>query len=1025
MAQSSIKGIVMDESGEPVIGASVIVVGTTTGTITSMNGQFSIGVIPANAKKIKVSYIGMVTQILDIKPNMTITLKDASQSLDEVVVVAYGTTSSRNLTGAISSVKGDAIKNVPGPSVDEMLQGRASGVMISSTSSSVGTTPIINIRGVSSISNSTTPLYVVDGMIISTDATSSTRQNPLSDINSADIKSIEILKDAAATALYGSRAANGVIIITTNSGSKGKTKISYNGSYTISAVTGMVDPMNAEEYTELKNLGVSNTAARSADPNFYKKYCYGLMYDGDGKVVDTSWKDYLFQTGNIMNHDINVSGGTDDASYYISTGIMNQDGITVGDEFDRYSFKANTTFKATEWLKGGFNASYANTQQKNVDSGYGTGVFSINGFSRLAAILPPNIPAYNEDGAAYMDNGKYLGYGNNNIGCTYYNPLSYIDSQASRMENNRIIASGYLELTPIKGLSIKSQYGIDWFITNSTTMYSPNGGDGYSSGGNLYAYATTRKTWTWTNTANYHFDIDKDHHFGLTAGIEAQEMKLRRRYYTGTTLADPDMIYEEAPYLTYSSDASTNLRQNRSIVSYLGRVSYNYKYRYYLEGSFRRDGLSSLGDKWGNFWGVSASWRLSDEKFFNPLKDVFSDLRLKASYGIVGNTNVSTYAATSTYSSSYYNGNGTYYPSSIADANLGWEQTGKTDIGITGRIANNWNFELTYFKSVSKNLILNSSQAYSTGIPGSKITTNLGKAQNEGVEFSLGGTILKKGKFTWDTNFNFTFVKNKVLKLEDDIVESGTGTANITVEGKSMAQLYLYPTAGIDPTTGRRIVLLNDDNGNPTREALLVYTLGGGGAAVYDKTTGAKLDLADWAPHIAGNTKPSYYGGWTNNFSYKGWDATLFFQFSGGNKIYNGMKATMSDMRFWNNTKDVYKHIWRKEGDNTTYAKPEVNDNYSNGSACAISEWAENGDYIRLKNLTIGYTFNTKKWPKKIGISQLKLYASSTNLFCITGYSGMDPEINSRADIANTASGIDKNTTPLTKTYSFGINLTF
>lgn len=288
----------------------------------------------------------------------------------------------------------------------------------------------------------------------------------------------------------------------------------------------------------------------------------------------------------------------------------------------------------------------------------------------------------------------------------------------------------------------------------------------------------------------------------------------------------------------------------------------------------------------------------------------------------------------------------------------------------------------------------------------------------------MGGNILHINGFSWDSSVNFTFVKNKVLELESDIIEDGTGANNITTEGLSMAQLYVYPTAGVDPETGRRVVLLDDANGNATREALLVYTYGQG-ASVYDRTTGEALDIDDWNPHIMGNTKPTYYGGWTNNFSWKGWDATLFFQFSGGNKIYNGMKATMSDMRFWNNSTDVYKTIWRQPGDVSDYAKPEVNDNYSNGSANPISDFIENGDYLRLKNLVIGYTFNTKNWSKKIGISQLRLYATATNLFCITGYSGMDPEINSRADSSNTISGIDKNTAPLTRTYSFGVNLSF
>ena len=1021
MAQTSVKGTVIDENGEPVIGASIVVVGTTTGTVTSFDGSFLLSV-PEGGKQVQISYVGMVSQTLNIKPNMSVTLVSDSQDLDEVVVVAYGTTSVKNLTGAISSVKGDDIKAVPGPSVDAMLQGRASGVMISTTSSSVGVAPVINIRGVSSISNSTTPLYVVDGMIISTSTTSSTRQNPLSDINSADIKSIEILKDAAATALYGSRAANGVIMITTNSGSKGKAKISYQGQYSWAKATNFIETMNAEQYVELKNMAVSNTAARVSDSGYYDSYKYGLMYNDDGSLVDTDWEDLLFQTGGIMTHDISVSGGTDDVTYYISTGIMNQDGITVNDEFDRYSFKANTTFKATNWLKGGFNASYTNTTQKNVDGGYGSGVYNINGFSRLAVIMPPNIPAYNSDGTAYMDSEPYLGYGNNSIRCSYYNPMAYIDSQYSKMENDRVIASGYLELTPIEGLSIKSQYGIDWFITNSTSFYSPLGGDGYSDGGDLYYYYTTRKTWTWTNTINYNFDIKNDHHFGVTVGMEAQEMKYRRNYFYGEGLSDEEMMYAQASFLSYGGSGA---RENRSMVSYLGRLSYNYNYKYYLEGSFRRDGLSSLGNKWGNFWGVSASWRISDEGFFEPLKNFFSDARFKVSYGIVGNTNVDTYAAISTYSSTYYNGTGGYYLSAIADGNLGWESTAKTDVGITGQIKDRWNFELTYFNSESKDLILDSSQSYSTGIPDASITTNLGKARNRGVELSFGGLVMSKGDFSWDSSINFTFVKNKVLELEDDIVEDGTGTANITVEGKSMGQLYVYPTAGIDPETGRRIVLLDDEDGNPTVKALLVYTYGYGGAQVYDYETGEELDISDWNPHIWGNTKPTYYGGWNNTFRWKNWDATVFFQFSGGNKIYNGMKATTSDMRFWNNSTDVYENIWRNEGDNATYAKAELNDNYSNGSANAISDWVENGDYLRMKNLVIGYSFDTKNWSKKIGISQLRIFASATNLFCITGYSGMDPEISSRSDIANTASGIDKNSTPLTKTYSIGVNLQF
>lgn len=1029
LAQNTIKGVVLDDTDEPIIGASVLVVGTTAGSITDIRGNFAIQA-PADAKQVKVSYIGMKSTTASITSNMRIVLTSDSQDLDEVVVVAYGTTSSRNLTGAVSSIKGDAIKNIPGTSVDGMLQGRASGVMISTPSSSVGTAPIINIRGVSSISNSTNPLYVVDGMIFTMDATSNTRQNPLADLNSTDIKSIEILKDAAATALYGSRAANGVILITTHSQVQGKAKVSYSGGYTATTATKMVESLNAEDYTNFKNLSVQNTADRLNDAGFYDRWKYGLQYythesgvyatseQGLG-YADTKWSDLLFQTGQIVNHDINVSGGNEQASYYISTGIMDQDGITIGDKFKRYSFKANSNFTMAPWLKGGFNATYSNTIQTNVDNGFGSNAYAINGFSRLAAILPPNITAYNSDGSPYHT-AQYLGRGNNNVNCTYYNPMTYIDTQEFSMENNRVIASGFLQMNPIEGLTIKSQYGVDWFFTNSYTLYSPNGGDGYASGGNAYLYTTTRKTWTWTNTASYNFSY-KEHNFNAMIGMEAQEMQYRRKYTAASTLSDQEMIYPEAPYTAYTGSGA---RSERAMVSYLSRLGWNWKYRYYVEASIRRDGLSSLGTKWGNFWGASASWRISDEAFFEPIRGILSDVRFKASYGIVGNTNVENYAAISTYSSDYYNGIGTYYLSKIADPKLGWEQTAKTDIGITGQIANRYNFEVTYFRSDSKNLILNSSQAYSTGIPSAEIVTNLGKAQNIGVEISIGGTLIESKNFSWDSNLNVTFVQNKVTELESDIVENAVGAANITVEGKSMAQLYLYPTAGIDPESGRRIVLLDDENGEATRKALLVYTYGTG-AAVYDIHTGDRLDINDWNPHIMGGTKPTWYGGWSNNFRYKSWDLTLFFQFSGGNKIYNGMKATMSDMRFWNNTTDVLTEAWRTTGDQATFAKPEFNDNYSNGSANPISDWVERGDYLRLKNLSVGYTFNTRNWPKQIGISSLRLYAATTNLFCLTGYSGMDPEINSRADNANLISGIDKNTTPLTRTYTVGLNVSF
>lgn len=1022
MAQErTVTGVVIANSdGEPIIGASVVVSGTAIGSATDIDGRFEIKGVPADKKELTVSYIGFTTRSVNISnKTMTIMLESETEDLDEVVVVAYGTVKSKSLTSSIASVKGEAIKDVPGNSVDGMLQGRAAGVMISTPGSNVGEAPVINIRGVASITSSTTPLYVVDGMPINTENISSaTNFNPIADINPADIKSIDILKDAAATAMYGSRAAAGVVLITTKNGqSSGKAKLTYDFAYNWNVPTEFTKTMTAEEYVEIKTLGRINSGYETADGD----HMYNLMKDAQGNVISTNWSDLLFRNGNAQNHNLNVSGGNDKSQYYVGVGYQTQEGIAVNDDYKRFSFKGNATIKANKWIKLGLNTSYTNSSVNNVDAGRGSGLYSINGFSRMSLILPPNVPIYNEDGTPFVRAGHYVGSGNNKFNVSYYNPATYLNSQFSESVNNRVLVNGYMEYNPVKGLVFKSQYGMDWTYMNGATFRSPDGGDGYASGGTSGIYSSRQEIWTWTNTANYNYSLKK-HHIDLLAGVEATETTLRSTYRGGTTLADPNMQYVEANYLTWTGSGSRN---QSSMFSYITRAAYDWGNRYYLTANWRRDGLSKLGTKWGNFWGVSGAWRLSDEKFMKSTKSWLSDLKLKASYGVVGNASVGFYASRSLYGSSYYNGAASYRPNNYNDAKLGWEQTGTFDVGFSAAIlGGRVNLDVDYFYSKSKDLILATPIAYSAGIydanNGSAISTNLGKAMNRGLEFSLSGTVMQRGKFSWNSTFNVSFVHNKVLELAEDILEDVAGY-NITTEGLSMAQLYVYPTSGIDKETGRRIVDLVDGT-----QAALVYK---GGAHYYryvdGKITDEEVKSSLWQPIIAGNTKPTYYGGWTNNFKYGRWDATVFFQFSGGNKIYNGTKATASDQRFWNNSKDYYDNCWRKPGDKAIYAKPEYSDNTSNGSANAISDWVENGDYLRLKNIALGYTFDTKGIQKTLGISGIRLYAQATNLFCLTGYTGMDPEVNTLAYKANTGSGIDKNTTPLTRTYTFGVNVSF
>ena len=1021
-AQDVLKGRVLDErTEEPIIGAAIQIKGTRNAAVTDINGQFSITLAGKSPYTLVVTYTGYNQQdleVYDATSAVDIYIRENSRLLNEVVVVGYGVAKSRDVISSISSISKEKLEGVTGHSIDNLLEGKAAGVMISTAGSQVGSAPVINIRGVASITSSVTPLYVVDGVPINTsDIASNTDYNPVADINPADIKSIDILKDAAASAMYGSRAAAGVVLITTNSGYAGKTKLTYDFNLGFNSATKLLEPLTAQEFTDIKNRGWLNNGG---DPN---KLPYATMTDSQGRIVSTNWVDLIFRTGISQNHNLNVQGGNDKGTYYLSSSYTSQEGITVDAKYDRFSFKGNGTYNLNKYVKVGFNSGYTYSKIHTADDSRGGSLSAMGGLTRLAYVDLPNVPAYNDDGSIYRSAiaPQNLGKGNNAIEVFYYNAMGLIDGgQYAESKTHRVLANGYVDITPIKGLTLKSLYGIDWTLVQNESFSTPLHGGGYPDGRSNTGTSSLR-SWTWTNTADYTFDIKK-HHFDILVGVEASENKRNTVSRTGTTLSNPDQMYVEAPYITYSGSGNI---QESSMFSYISRLTYDWNSRYYLTANWRRDGLSKLGRKWGNFYGLSGAWRISDERFFRSLREdgIFDDLKLKLSYGIVGNANVDWYASKSVYSASTYNGDVSYVSSGINDPDLGWEQTATTDIGFSASLfKGRLTVDVDYFYSKSKDLILNASQAYSTGIVGASISTNLGKTRNTGIELSVGGDIIRKKKFSWNSTLNISFVSNKVLELADDIISG----SNITTEGYSLAQLYTYPTDGIDPQTGRRVVLIKRADGGYDRQ-LLIYKYGQGGAQIYemDGETKSKYTLSDWKPEISGNTKPTYYGGWSNTIHYKNWDVNLNFHFSGGNKILNSMRATLSDGRMWSGCKEWYDNIWQQPGDHAKYAKASYNDNYSNGTANPISDLIENGDFIRLQSLAISYNFKTRRWPKALGITSFRLYAQVQNLFCITGYSGFDPEINSYYNDANLRSGIDSNTTPLTRTISFGANISF
>ncbi len=973
----------------------------------------------------QISYIGMQTAEVAIAPNIRVILKTDSKALDEVVVVAYGTQSARTVTASVSTVRADALKDVPSVSFDQMLQGRASGVSITTPSAGVGQAPIVRVRGVNSITSGTSPLYVVDGVPIESGNLSYlANANALADINPADIVSMDVLKDAAAAALYGSRAANGVILITTKQGQSGKVKVSYDGFVGFSNATDFYEMMNAQEYVDFKNLAVKNrygTDELSLTTGYVSPYgnkAFNMMKDANGNYVDTDWKDAAFQNGLSQSHSVAVSGGSDKVRYYLSGNYTTQEGIVKGDKYDRLGVKANINVQATDWLKVGMNTNVTTGTTSYVDAARRGSNFAVGGFPRLALINAPNLPMYNEDGTPYYL-AQGLGYGGNTVFSTFSNPAAILSlGNGLSSDVTRFIGVFYAEATPLKGLSLKTQYGVDYARIEEQRFWSPLHGDGVNSKGLANAYNTKNNRWTWTNTATYNFSLGQNN-FNLLAGTEASERNNSRWTAQRKDLQDDKFVVFQGPFGSATAGGSLS---NNTMVSYFGRINYDYASKYIVSLNYRRDGYSALSEKnrWGNFGGVSAAWRVSEEGFFKPLRNVVDDLKIKGSYGVVGNTDIYDYASKSFYSSYNYGINGTYGLAQIADPNLKWESSEKYSIGFNARLLDRISVDFDYYYTKSSDLILDVPQSPSKGIPGNIITTNAGKMKNSGIELTVSTDVIRNSQFTWETSFNITTNKNKVISLADGVENilkgdnGGLEITNITVPGKSIGRLYLYPTAGVDPKSGRRVFITPEGD-----RTLLMFEKGGW---FYEDGTEY---AGEFEPVDCGNTLPTWYGGWTNNFKYKGFDLSLFFQFSGGNKIYNGTKASVSDMRYWNNSKDVYKKYWTPERTHAEYPMPIYGDNYSNGSALPISDLVEKGDYLRLKNVSLGYTFNTKNWSKAVGISALRLYVQAQNLFVITGYSGMDPETLTNVESATLSGGTDKNTLPQARTYTIGVNLTF
>jgi TonB-linked SusC/RagA family outer membrane protein len=1038
LAQRTITGKVTDDKGKPVANVSVIIKGTTTGTTSKEDGSYSISV-PANARTLIFSSVDMSTieRPIGSQSVIDVRLTAEDKTLTEVVVTGYGTQRKKEVTGNIATVKGTSIANKPIQSFDQALAGRAAGVQITVPNGVLNTPPVFRIRGTNSISLSSYPLIVVDGVPSPTGDFSATSAagNALASINPNDIESIDIAKDAAATAIYGSRAANGVVFITTKKGKSGKAKVSYNASVSWTNVYGVPEVLNAQEYTTYKNRAAANNggvnSTNPAGPNYVN---FSLATDANGNTIDTKWADYVYRQGFSHDHNLNVSGGNDNTTYYFSAGFSDQQGILRKNDFIRKNILFNVESKVNNFLTVGGKISYSNELNlaANSSGSLAGEAFATTGLGRIALVNAPNVSPYKNDGSYNIENpaANSVGRMNNSVTVGFYNPVTVLDLNRQNSETNHIQSNAFIQIKPVKWLTLKTMYGIDYLLVDNETFLNPIHGDGFTATGSASSTVGKFKRWTWTNTAQFDYSIRSEHNISALVGTEQDRRTNIGFGLNRQTLSDPTFTVIQAGFVTPNT-AGLAYGENYLLSSF-GRINYDFNKKYFLSGNIRKDEYSAFASKSAIFWGASAGWEVSKENFWETsgLNNVIRNFRLRGSYGKVGNTaGIGDYVIYSSYGSGLYGGNPTLIFNFAGNPNLQWETSTKIDVGTSfSLLKDRIQIEATRYYNDIKDLILNVPQAPSAGVPNS-IPTNIGTMYNKGWEFTITGTPFRGKDFTWTSSLNATTNKNEVTSLAPGLTEilsatSGLETVSRTAVGYSLGYLWLVRNGGVDPQSGKRILL--NKNGDPVLYQFYVPA----GQFQWSNPDGTQYRENGVAAGITqakdgvmyGSTIPKVYGGWDNTFRYKDFDLSVLLTYQLGFYVYYGTNAGLHDQRFWNNAKDVLT-AWNKPGDITTVPKPVYLDNISNGSGLPMSYNAFKGDFVKVKNVTLSYTLPAKIIGKA-KMSSARIFVSGQNLAIITDYPGPDPEVSSNGN-GNTNQGIDRNTIANGRTFVIGLNVSF
>lgn len=1014
----TVKGVVTsEEDGLPIVGASVLVKGTTQGTITDVDGNFMISGVKADSKTLIVSFVGMKSKEVAIKKGeLKIVMKSDAEVLDEVMVVAYGTVKKSAFTGSATVVDQDKIKS-PAVSFDKSLAGQVSGVQVMSNSGQPGSGTSFRIRGSGSLKASNEPLYVIDGVATTSTEYSSIAEenesssNILSSINPNDIESITVLKDAAAAALYGSRAANGVVVITTKSGKEGKARVNFNAQFSWSKLGKAYDMMSSADMYKMiyqgyrakgETMEEANASAQGAlthnpynvenplDEN-------GNVVDGAKLVVDTDWQKEVFRTAPSQDYNMNVSGKNDKTNYFFSIGYTKQGGITPASDFKRYSAKANINTKVNRWFNAGLNVTFSHSIQN-------TTVESSAGASPLynALSFPNAVPVYivDNEGNPVLDENGNKQYNFTNPVSRDFNPLAIPLMDVNRSKFYRLLASGYAEITFFKGLSFKTVFSPDYVSTDEHRYWNKEHGNGPTYNGRLDKYHHVDLMYTSTNTFNYTNVFKDAHSLNVMAGMEYWQSTYETLYAGGRgLLGDMQELAGASGSFSPSSDTT-----KETLISYFGRAEYAYKDKYNFSASLRADGSSIFGadTKWGTFWSLGASWRINQEDF---LKDIewIDNLKLRLSYGTSGNkSGLARYASLGLWTTSadyLYGSNIGVGHEQLVNALLGWEKQGMFNVGVDFSFWNRFYGSVDFFNKTSDGLLYDVPLALQNGL--SSITMNAAKTSNTGFEIVLGANILR-GPLVWNMDLNASFIKDKIKDLNGENDVRMTDYQKIWSVGGSQYEFYMPTWAGVDPDNGNPLWYKVNDDG--TRTTTSVYS-----EATYERQ---------------GRSTPLAYGGFINTFSYKNFDLTIQLNYSLGGKIYDNIYAGMmhDGATTAQNMHVDALEAWTTPGQQTNVPKYAINN--ATNSASLSSRFLYDATNVKLKTITLSYTL-----PKNLGvfskvISGAKLWVSADNLctwFADKGYKGYDD-----IDIY----GVQGYKTypysfPTPRTFSIGANLTF